>query len=117
MRLQKTKECLQALDFIHFASMEDKESVDNVMKALMSLIVLRYEEGENIVLPYIGKLDIQYHGDRYVEKGKTAELEVSLTPDQNLNRLIGKIEDGDDSEITELFKRSIADKLGEYLRD
>ena len=117
MKLYTTKETRQALDFIHFASMEDKDTVDNIMKALLSLIVLKYEKGETITVPFIGEFTIEYEGDKYVENGKTAQLNISVKPDSNLNRLIGKIQDGDETEITDLFKRRIADKLGEYLKE
>jgi hypothetical protein len=61
-------------------------------------------------------MKIIYNGDKYVKEGKIADLNIKIIPDSNLTRLIGKIKDEDDSEITDLFKRNIAEKLGEYLQ-
>lgn len=115
MKLKNNPESLRSLELIQHSSMESKESVRNILKSFLSHAIIAYMRNEPIYFPYIGEIKVTYEGDDYKEKGKQARLKTELIPDENFRRLIGKAEDDDLDELTELFLSRITEKIGEYL--
>lgn len=77
--------------------------------------VLAYMKGEDVDIPYIGTLHINYSGDEVTSRGRTANLDITFSPSDFLVRNIGQVEDDSrtDAELILLsrLKQIFKDKI------
>lgn len=93
---------------VHLISGKPMNEITDMFEALSVVCVMAYLEKEAIVLPLFGKIDIEYKGDKLLESGlKEANLNIQITPGKFLKKVIGQIEDGDESEIEKILKGKI----------
>ena len=69
------------------------DSVNDFLKSLMLITLLNFSEDESTMIPYFGKLDIKYLGDKNKAEGRVAELDVKFTPSDVLVKNIGQLVD------------------------
>lgn len=100
---------------LHLLSGLGKEDSRNFFESLLTLIILDYLEGEETYLPFIGRVKVHYKGDRYEGDVKRAILDIDFQPDDMLIKNIGQIEDGDSSDIEEVFEKRLRNALSERI--
>ena len=69
------------------------EDIDDVLKALMMILIMQYSEGEIVRIPYFGALKIDYDGDEITKEGRVAKLNAQYFPSNEVKLNIGMLED------------------------
>jgi hypothetical protein len=86
-----------------------------VIREILEFTFLRqleqYMKGENITVPYLGRIKIQYKGDTVSFGAKQAEIEVFFSPSDLLRRLVGDISDGESEIIDTLLIKKVESAL------
>lgn len=67
--------------------------------------------GEDIQIPFIGTLHVEYLGDEFVSGSKVANIKCTVEPSELFIRLMGEIHDGDSSTIWQISERKIRASL------
>lgn len=94
-----------------------KESSRNFFESLLSQIIINYLDDEPTYIPFIGTIYIRYKGDRFEGNIKKAILDIDFTPDDMLIKNIGQIQDGDETDIEEIFEKRLQNALNERLEN
>lgn len=94
-----TKDEKDIINRVHLLSGKSYKEIEEVFESLCLCSVLAYLEKEPIDIPLFGKMSVSYKGDSITNKGKEAQLEVSVTPSPTLKRVIGQIEDEVESDL------------------
>lgn len=102
---------------IHLLSGRNYEEVQAVYEGFLYSIILAYIEKEPIHFPLFGEIEIQFLRDTLVKEGKEAELEISFQPSKFLKRVIGQIEDKEESDVEKLLKSRIHSALADILEE
>lgn len=63
--------------------------------------------GEDILIPFIGRLHVEYEGDDFVSGAKVAKISFSGEPSEVFKRLVGEIHDGESDIIWNLCEKKI----------
>lgn len=71
--------------------------------------------GEDINIPYIGTLHVDYNGDDYVSGAKVANITFTVNASDLFKRLAGEIHDGESDIIWQLHEKRISSALKEKL--
>ena len=97
----------------HLLCGKSEDDIRDVYDSLITAICMAYEEGEELRLPILGELKIQYNGDKIVGDKKEAQLEMSIIPSDHIKKIIGEIVDGGENEI----QNNLVDKIMRCLKD
>jgi hypothetical protein len=114
--LKLTNEGKDTVERLQLMTGLSKEQSRTFFESLLTLVVLNYLEGNTTYIPFIGHIDIDYLYDKFEGDTKKAVLDIAVNADDNLSRNIGQIEDGDESEIEEIYKRRIQGSLSKYIQ-
>ena len=82
-------------------------TVRNVLESAFLRQIESLLSGDDINIPFIGTLHVEYKGDDYVSGNKVANLELSLTPSDLFIRLAGEAHDGNGDIIFQISERNI----------
>ncbi len=66
---------------------------------------------EDIQIPFIGKLNIEYLGDEYISGSKVAKIKCTVEPSELFTHIVGELHDGDTSIIWQISERKIKSSL------
>lgn len=100
---QRDKEVIQK---IHLLSGLPLDECKEFYKYQVTALILDYMENKSSHIPLIGDLKIEHLGDTYRNrKGREAVLSVEFSSDAFLNRAVGNIEDGEETEIHDSILR------------
>lgn len=81
------------VELIRNLSRQNTSDINDFFKGLMLVTLMNYSEGESTIIPYFGKLKINYRGDEIKSEGRVAKLDVDFTPSPMLVRNLGQLED------------------------
>lgn len=102
-----SKEDKSTIQRLHLLSGLPYEECKELCKYFSVMMALDYMEGHPTHIPFIGDIDIEYLGDTIKKQGKEAILSITLEPEPGLRRIIGQIEDGEETELHKILKRDI----------
>ena len=103
------------LEKISSISTRDKTIVKDVFKALLKTIVYKlYMDDNEIHIPYIGSLKIEYH-DKLVHDHVEVVTDLTCTPSESLMAEIRAISEGNITPTKEYIKKRITKKFEELL--
>lgn len=89
----------------------------DIFESLVTFLILNFLEKKSTHIPYLGEINLTHTNDVITSSGKIANISLSYTPDINIQRIIGQIADGDETEIEKLFITKIKDELEEIASD
>lgn len=115
MQLKFSKQEREALHRIHLLSGRSYEEVREVYEGFLYSIVLSYLEKEPICFPFFGDMEIRFLKDSITENGREAELDISFQPSKLLKRIIGQIEDREETDLEKILKAKIHESLNDLL--
>lgn len=116
MQLRFSREEKDLLHKIHLLSGRSYEEVKDVFEGFLYLSVLSYLEKDPVLIPFFGEFDIRYIRDAVTKEGREAELDITFEPNQFLKRVIGQIEDKDESDLEKMLKTKIHTILEDLLK-
>jgi len=87
------------------------QQVKDVLESFYTLVTINYLEGKTTHIPYLGEISIEYKGDEIKAGGREAILHLSVDADSMLKRVIGQIQDGDETEVERIFLDKIKMEL------
>ena len=82
-------------------------TVRNVLESAFLRQIESLLAGEDIHIPFIGTLHIDYEGDDYVSGAKVAKFTPLLTPSNLFIRLVGDAHDGKGDIIWQISEKKI----------
>jgi hypothetical protein len=97
------------------------EQMNRFFLAFISLILGNYSENKPTHMPLLGDITVKYIKDEISSQGKSAILNISVSPDVFLRRVIGQFEDskrnGDysNSDLVKLLLSVTQNKLSQEL--
>lgn len=109
------KQDKEVLHRIHLLSGRSYEEVREVYEGFLYSIILSYLEKEPIYIPLFGNVDIHFTKDVLTRFGREAELEITIEPSYTLKRIIGQIEDGEETDLEVILKDRIKKVLDEIV--
>lgn len=115
--LKITSEGKDTVERLHLLSGIGKENSRNFFESLLTIIILDYLEGEKTYLPFIGEFTLTYKGDTYNGDTKKAIIDVDFNADDVLLRNIGQIQDGEETDIEDVFEKRLQNALSERLEN
>jgi hypothetical protein len=77
--------------------------------------VEQYMNEEEIQVPFLGKLKVNYKGDSIVEGAKKADIEVFFSASDLLKYIVGNVQDGESDIIENLLKKKLKATLQDIL--
>lgn len=107
-----TKEEKDIIHRVHLLSGKSYDEVNEVFESLALCAALAFLEKEPIDIPLFGKIEVFYKGDVLTEQGREAKLDIEVTPSPALKKIIGQIEDEEESDI----EKSLQSKIKNILR-
>jgi len=106
-----------AVHRLHLLTGKSYQEVREFYEGLLLDFCLRYLEKEQVTIPLFGDIFFHYLGDEISSKGRKAKIDIDFIPDDFLVRVIGQIEDGEESDLEkhlkEKIKKSIEETIGE----
>lgn len=108
MNLRFSKEERDVIQRIHVLSGEPVESVRKIIESLCMSILISSMEDEDIYIPLLGRVSVVYKGDVITRDGREADISVEVEPSKSLKRLVGQIEDGQESDLEVELKKEIS---------
>jgi hypothetical protein len=81
------------LEELRNISGENIERINSIFLALMTYALMSYAEGQEIIIPYFGKLQITYKGDTMTPEGKEARVHIITTLSDMFLSNLGQYED------------------------
>ncbi len=115
MQFKFSKEEKDVFHKIHLLSGRSYEEVREVYEGFLYSMALAYLEKEPIYFPFFGEVEIRFIKDNITEDGRKAELDVTFTPNDFLKRVIGQIEDKEESDVEKILKDKIHESLNDLL--
>ena len=92
-----------ALRYIRLLFGKPANEVHDLFESVGIAAVLSYLRKDSIVIPFIGKVKINYDGDDLTSEGRKAKLNCEFVPSQFLIRNIGQIEDETETEVEKIL--------------
>lgn len=115
MQFRFSKEEKDVFHKIHLLSGRSYEEVREVYEGFLYSIVLAYLEKEPIYFPFFGEMEIRFLRDIIIADGRQADLDIKFKPNDFLKRVIGQIEDKEESDIEKILKDKIHESLNDLL--
>lgn len=109
--MKLTPESKDTIEKIRLISGTSYEQCKDFFESLITYITLNYMEGKETYIPFLGQMKIKYLNDQITSSGKVANLIINIESDYNLQRIIGQIIDGDETEIHNLFSNKVKNEL------
>lgn len=106
-KLKLYKKEKEAIHKIHLLTGKSVEDVRDVYEGILFMVLLAYLEKEPVYFPFFGEIELKYLQDRITQKGRVAEIDIDFSPNEFLLRIIGQIEDRDESDIEKILKERI----------
>ena len=112
------------IELIRNLSKQNTSDINNYFKGLMLCTLMNFSENEPTYIPYFGKLEIEYLGDKHTTNGRIADLNLKFTPSDVLVRNLGQLVDiknpNCDMTITQVdcikdIMKDITNKLNEIM--
>ncbi len=100
--MKLTPKELETVELLRNISHENQERIHNILKALMTIAIMNYTEGEPVVIPLFGSFLVRYKGDTLTNEGREAEVEVFFDPSPAFKQNIGAYEDFKSNKIKDL---------------
>jgi len=113
MQFKLTKQQKDTINKIHLLSGCSYREVRDVYEGFLYSIILSYLEERPLDLPFLGELEVSYLKDVLTQKGREADVSIDITPDAFIKRVIGQIEDKEESDVEKILR----DKIHESLKD
>lgn len=98
---KKEKEIVHRL---HLLTGKPFNEVKDFYEGLLLNFVISYLDKEPVSIPLFGEIYFHYHGDEITSKGRKAKIDIDFTPSDLLIRVIGQIEDGEESDLEKALK-------------
>ncbi len=89
-----TKQDRQSLNRMSLLFGQSLKTTKEFFESLAIFITLKYADGQDIDLHFLGRVTLQYKGDRVVKGGKEASVHAQLELADFLIRNVGQVEDG-----------------------
>jgi len=96
---------------IHLLSGKPLSDVNDMFESFCLCAVLACLEKEPLQVPMIGEMNVIYNGEDISALGKEAKVEISVTPNKFLKKVIGQVQDGEESDIEKSFELKIKNIL------
>ena len=106
-----------AVHRLHLLTGKPFHEVREFYEGLLLDFVLRYLEKEPVTIPLFGDIFFHYMGDEVSSKGRRAKIDIDFIPEDFLIRVIGQIEDGDESDLEKHLKELIHKNLEKVLSE
>lgn len=111
---KKEKEIVHRL---HLLSGKNFEEIRTFFEYLVVDFALAYLEKKPLSIPLFGDIFINYLGDEILSKGRKAKIDIDFIPDDFFVKIIGQIEDGEESDLERHLKEKIKKTLESHLND
>jgi hypothetical protein len=111
---KKEKETIHRLHLLTGKSFGD---IKDFYEGLLLNFVISYLDKEPIDIPLFGEIFFHYLGDEVTNKGRKAKIDIDFTPNDFLLRVIGQIEDGEESDLEKSLKEKIKKSLEKHLEN
>ena len=82
-------------------------TVRTILESALMRQVESLLKGDEVQIPFLGKLKIEYVGDDFISGAKLAKINVTFEPSDLLVRLAGEAHDGESDLIWQLSERKI----------
>lgn len=106
-KLKMYKKEKEVIHKIHLLTGKPYEDVKEVFEGILYMVLLAYLEKEPVYIPFFGEIELKYLKDRYTQSGRVAEIDIDFSPNEFLLRVIGQIEDKEESDIEKFLKNKI----------
>lgn len=93
------------------------EMIKEFFESLITIIILDYIEKKSTCIPFLGKIEINYKGDKIKKGGKQAIIELTFKASDYILRNIGQIEDKDLCDIENLLMKKIRLNLEKIIEE
>jgi hypothetical protein len=87
------------------------EQIREVFEFLLLLQLTQFLDGHPINVPYLGSLKVEFEKDEMIRGHKRAILRTEFKDSELLKRIIGEIEDGENTTIMSILKNFIDNQL------
>lgn len=111
MQLKLTKDDKELFNRVHLLSGQSYDEVRSVYEGFVYSIILSYLEDNSISLPFIGEMKVSFIKDNLTEKGRQAEVSINVEPNDFIKKIVGQIEDNEETYIEDILKDKIYDSL------
>lgn len=106
-----------AVHRLHLLTGKSYQEVREFYEGLLLDFILRYLEKEPVTIPLFGDIFFHYMGDEYSSKGRRAKIDIDFIPEDFLIRVIGQVEDGDESDLEKHLKEKIRKSIEETISE
>ena len=106
-KLKLYKKEKEVVHKVHLLTGKPYEDVKEVFEGILYMVLLSYLEKEPIYFPFFGDMEIKYLKDKYTQNGRVAEIDIDFSPNDFLLRVIGQIEDKEESDLEKFLKGKI----------
>lgn len=96
---------------IHLLSGKSLSDITDMFESFCLCTVLSCLEKETLQIPMIGEMEVTYSGEDISAIGKEAKVSISVTPNKFLKKVIGQIQDDEESDIEKSFELKIRNIL------
>ena len=96
---------------IHLLSGKSLSDINEMFESFCLCTVLACLEKETLQVPMIGEMEVKYTGEDISAVGKEAKVEISVTPNKFLRKVIGQVHDGEESDIEKSLELKIRNIL------
>ena len=96
---------------IHLLSGKPLSDITEMFESFCLCTVLSCLEGEPLQIPMVGEMEVKYSGEDISALGKEAKVEIQVKPNKFLKKVIGQIQDGEESDIEKSFELKIRNIL------
>lgn len=111
-----SKEERDFLHKVHLLSGKSYENTKAVFEGMLYLYILSFLEKEPIMIPFLGEFNIKYIKDVLSAEGRDSEVQVDFEPNVFLRRVIGQIEDQEETDVEKMLKERIHDLFNDMLK-
>ena len=96
---------------IHLLSGKPMSDINEMFESFCLCTVLSCLEKETLQIPMIGEMKVSYDGEEISALGKEAKVTIEMTPNKYLKKVIGQIQDGEESDIEKSYELKIKNVL------
>ncbi len=112
--MKLTQEEKSFLHHMHVLTGNKISDLKSMFENMAIIASYSYSEGEDIVIPFLGKLHIDYKEDEVTDKGRKAIVNCDFNLSDNFNLIIGQIVDGSETETEKVLMNRIQKKLEKF---
>jgi hypothetical protein len=109
--LQYTDEDRFIMDNVAVLSGLTLEQVKQVFEFTLLTQITQYLETKKVTIPYLGTVGVEYVRDEHIRGHKRAVLSTDFQDSELLKRIVGEIEDGENSTILLILRNFFETQL------